>query len=71
MPVLGWKDEHIILFISQYSFQASQAEKQKVSVLLRKFPGLGVEALPVKVTFDILITSGRCSLAIKQLSRSA
>ena len=63
--ILGWKDGHILL--SQYSFQASQAEKQKVSVL-RKFPGPGNEALPVKVTFDILVTSVRCSLAIKQLS---
>ena len=59
LPILGWKDEHIILSISQYSFQTSHAGKQQVSVLLRKFPGPGNEALPVKVTFEILIASGR------------
>ena len=53
MPVLGWKNGDVAVFISQFSSQSSQAEKQIVGGLVRKFPGAGSEALPVRDTFNI------------------
>ena len=53
MPVLGWKDEYIIPFISPYSFQASQAEK--ASAVTRE------HKISVCVFFIVYLRANKCT----------